>query len=336
MNRVPASVCAGARDSDDNTCGCCVHGTAARKCAATANRCPFAPPPLHLRRFYRTTSASTPPAAQIAEELYAAGIVSYPRTETQAFDDTIDVRALVEAHAGHSEWGGFARHLTENGGFEAPRAGGKHDGAHPPIHPLRAVEAGELGGDAWRVYALIARHFLACCSTDATGAGTTVTAEVGGEAFTASGNVVLSRGFLDVYPYTKWNDKSLPDFRVGQTFPPARLTLAEGSTQPPLALSERELIQLMDSHGIGTDATIPDLIKKVRGRWREVVVPRVEVGNARGIAGSYVAPRRVWCGVGDGDRCTFVGETRVVMPPLILTSRSVHPTRNYPHSFDCR
>lgn len=72
-------------------------------------------------------------AATAAEELYAKGIVSYPRTETQVFDESIDLPALVAAHAGHSVWGGIARDMVCPGGkFEKPRAGEKHDGAHPP------------------------------------------------------------------------------------------------------------------------------------------------------------------------------------------------------------
>ena len=36
----------------------------------------------------------------------------------------------------------------------------------------------------------------------------------------------------------------------------------QGRTQPPPRLSERDLIALMDSHGIGTDATVAEHIQK--------------------------------------------------------------------------
>ena len=202
-------------------------------------------------------------AAKIAEDLYSDGIISYPRTETQDFDDAIDLRALIDAQAGHSIWGAYARNLLDGSKYGAPRVGGKHDGAHPPIHPLRAVEHGALSNDAWRVYELIVRHFLAVCSRDATGKTTSVRVELGGEAFTASGTVILDRGFLEVYPYSRWNARLLPNFVVGQKFVPTDLSLAEGSTVAPGLLVESELIDLMESHGIGTDATIPELIRKV-------------------------------------------------------------------------
>ncbi|TPX36269.1 hypothetical protein SmJEL517_g01668 [Synchytrium microbalum] len=33
---------------------------------------------------------------QIAEALYSRGILSYPRTETQVFDEGLELRALIE------------------------------------------------------------------------------------------------------------------------------------------------------------------------------------------------------------------------------------------------
>ena len=38
--------------------------------------------------------------------------------------------------------------------------------------------------------------------------------------------------------------------------------ILQGQTQPPPRLSERDLIALMDSHGIGTDATVAEHIQK--------------------------------------------------------------------------
>ena len=40
------------------------------------------------------------------------------------------------------------------------------------------------------------------------------------------------------------------------------LSLLQGATQPPPRLSERDLISLMERHGIGTDATVAEHIQK--------------------------------------------------------------------------
>ena len=173
---------------------------------------------------------------------------------------------------GHPQWGAYARGLLAQPGgtFTPPRAGPKHDQAHPPIHPTRgASKEGDFAGDfeSWRVYELIARHFLACCSPDATGSQTTVAVDMGGEGFSASGTQVHSRGWYEVYPYQKWHAALLPaEFVVGQRFLPTSVTLHQGDTAPPHLLNESELISLMDQHGIGTDATIPEHIGKVQVR----------------------------------------------------------------------
>ena len=38
--------------------------------------------------------------------------------------------------------------------------------------------------------------------------------------------------------------------------------MLQGATQPPPRLSERDLISLMERHGIGTDATVAEHIQK--------------------------------------------------------------------------
>lgn len=74
-----------------------------------------------------------------------------------------------------------------NGGFERPRNGKKNDKAHPPIHPTAHVN--NLSGDDQRVYELVTRRFLACCSKNAKGLETTVEIEIGAESFKASGEM---------------------------------------------------------------------------------------------------------------------------------------------------
>lgn len=50
-----------------------------------------------------------------------------------------------------------------------PRNGNKNDNAHPPIHPVKSATREDMTPDQWKVYDLICRHFLACCSKDAEG-----------------------------------------------------------------------------------------------------------------------------------------------------------------------
>jgi len=67
----------------------------------------------------------------------------------------------------------------------------------------------------------------------------------------SSGLVVLQKNYLEVYPYDKWSDHPLPEFKEGEEFQPAACELKEGQTTKPNLLTEADLVALMDKNGIG-------------------------------------------------------------------------------------
>ncbi|TYI54322.1 hypothetical protein E1A91_D11G066700v1 [Gossypium mustelinum] len=214
-------------------------------------------------RYFRMSSEHT---MKVAEELYQAGFISYPRTETDCFSSRTDLHAIVQEQQGHPDWGSYAQRLLdpETGLWRNPGSGGHDDKAHPPIHPTK-FSTGEHGWsqDHRTLYELVVRHFLACVSQPAVGAETTVENDIAGELFSASGRVILERNYLDVYRYESWGGSMIPTYTVGQQFAPASLTLDTGVTRPPPLLSEADLLSCMDKAGIGTDATMHDHIKKL-------------------------------------------------------------------------
>ena len=121
-------------------------------------------------------------------------------------------------------------------------------------------------GDEARLYELVTRRFLACCSKDALGHETIVKANLAGEEFSAFGLMVIERNYLDIYTLDRWTAKKIPTFHEGEHFVPTRLAMGEGSTTAPSYLTESDLIHLMETHSIGTDATIAEHIKKVLER----------------------------------------------------------------------
>ncbi|KWU47267.1 prokaryotic type I DNA topoisomerase [Rhodotorula sp. JG-1b] len=202
---------------------------------------------------------------ECAEALYQRGILSYPRTETDQFDRDFNFHELIEKQTGDNAWGGFASALLNQGGFERPRNGKKNDKAHPPIHPTAHVN--NLAGEEKKVYELIVRRFLGCCSKNAKGLETTCDIEIAGEGFSAKGLVIRERKYLDVYIYDKWTGNHLPEFQVNERFQPDELDLREGRTTQPSLLTEADLVSLMDKNGIaGTDATIAEHISKIIDR----------------------------------------------------------------------
>ncbi|KAJ1673955.1 DNA topoisomerase 3-alpha, partial [Spiromyces aspiralis] len=198
----------------------------------------------------------------VAEGLYNKGLISYPRTETNVFDKSMDLRGLVEKQAGNRQWGEFARRLLD-GEFRWPRQGKNNDNAHPPVHPL--VPADGLSGDDARVYEFVCRRFLACCANNAKGHYTEVTVEIGSEQFAAEGLMVVARNYLDVYhPYERWEGSAhIPVYREGDTFMPTMFEMRDGATTAPRLLRYEDLVGLMEKNEIGTDATIHEHIKRV-------------------------------------------------------------------------
>uniref|UniRef100_A0A6N2L4U5 DNA topoisomerase n=1 Tax=Salix viminalis TaxID=40686 RepID=A0A6N2L4U5_SALVM len=188
-------------------------------------------------RYFRMSSEQT---MKVAEDLYQAGFISYPRTETDSFSSRTDLHTIVQEHQEHPVWGSYAQRLLDPGAglWRNPGNGGHDDKAHPPIHPTK-FSAGESrwSQDHHRLYELVVRHFLACVSQPAVGAETVVEIDIAGERFSASGRVILAKNYLDVYRFESWGDSMIPVYVQGQ------------------------------QAGIGTDATMHDHIKKLLDRF---------------------------------------------------------------------
>uniref|UniRef100_A0A0D3FE71 DNA topoisomerase n=2 Tax=Oryza barthii TaxID=65489 RepID=A0A0D3FE71_9ORYZ len=187
-------------------------------------------------RYFRMSSEHT---MKVAEELYQAGFISYPRTETDNFSPNTDLHSIVHEQVAHPNWGTYAQRLLDPEArlWRNPSNGGHDDKAHPPIHPTK-FSAGETNwtDNHKKLYELVVRHFLACCSQPAVGAETTVEIDIASEQFNASGRVVLAKNYLDVYRFDSWGGTLLPTYIIGQ------------------------------QAGIGTDATMHDHIKKLLDR----------------------------------------------------------------------
>ncbi|SAM08471.1 hypothetical protein [Absidia glauca] len=196
----------------------------------------------------------------IAQGLYTEGYISYPRTETDQYDDTFEFMPLIQMQTQHPEWGQHAQGLID-GNFETPRRGSNNDKAHPPIHPTAFTSA--LTGNQKKVYDFVVRRFLGCCGKNAQGDETVVTISIATETFETKGLVIKQKNYLEVYIYDWWSGRTISDFAQGQQFTPSELTMDTGKTTPPELLTESDLIGKMEQNGIGTDATISDLIKKV-------------------------------------------------------------------------
>ncbi|XP_008061294.1 DNA topoisomerase 3-beta-1 isoform X1 [Carlito syrichta] len=201
-------------------------------------------------------------AMQTAERLYTQGYISYPRTETTHYPENFDLKGSLRQQANHPYWADTVKRLLADG-INRPRKG--HDaGDHPPITPMRSATEAELGGDAWRLYEYITRHFIATLSHDCRYLQSSISFRIGPELFSCSGKTIISPGFTEIMPWQSVPlEESLPTCQRGDTFPVGEVKMLEKQTNPPDYLTEAELITLMEKHGIGTDASIPVHINNI-------------------------------------------------------------------------
>ncbi|MFB6074610.1 MAG: DNA topoisomerase I [Haloarculaceae archaeon] len=204
-------------------------------------------------------------AMSIAEELYTAGYVTYPRTDNTVYPEDLDPEALLDSFVG-SYFGEDAERLLDQPGVE-PTEGDDETTDHPPIHPTGELPArADLGEDEWEVYELVVRHFFATVAPAAEWEHLRVVAEAGEHRLKANGKRLLEPGYHAVYPYSGASETAVPDVSEGESLAIADVELSAKQTQPPRRYGQSRLIKKMADLGIGTKSTRHNTIEKLYER----------------------------------------------------------------------
>ncbi|KAF9763260.1 DNA topoisomerase 3 [Nosema granulosis] len=223
------------------------------------------PLPLRTVELQKTCSSvfkiSSHKIMEISEKLYNQGYISYPRTETDSFDDKFNFRNILDNLKQDPTYTASIEQIQSN--FKYPRKGRNNDMAHSPIYPLKGGQS--LSGLERSIYDFISRRFLGGLCEDAKGSETYYEATIGREVFSIKAHKIIQKNYLDVYTYDSWNENEIGDYVLGEKLVNI-LNIEEGRTEPPGFLTESDLISLMDKNGIGTDATIHEHIQKIQER----------------------------------------------------------------------
>ena len=230
------------------------------------------PAPFNTTQFIRAAGSigySAQRAMSIAEDLYTAGFVTYPRTDNTVYPEDLDARELLEALAAGRSFGDDAETLAERDEIE-PTAGDTETTDHPPIHPTGELpSASELSDDEWEVYELVVRRFLATVADPAEWEHLRVVARVGDDeelTLKANGKRLLDPGYHAVYPYYNASESIVPDVEEGAELAVTDTRIEDKETQPPRRYGQSRLIETMEDMGIGTKATRHDVIQKLYDR----------------------------------------------------------------------
>lgn len=199
---------------------------------------------------------------RMAESLYMDGYISYPRVDNTVYPSTLDLSEVVKQLEGNPAYAPYCKKLLSGGPLKATR-GKKETTDHPPIYPTAAATPDDLNASEYKLYNLIARRFLATLSGPATIEGTKVTLDVNGQPFVAKGDVLVNKGFREIYPYGLKKDEQLPAMSQGQQVAFNGATCTKDQTKPPARYSQGKLIQEMEKLGLGTKSTRHSIIERL-------------------------------------------------------------------------
>ena len=204
-------------------------------------------------------------AMTIAEDLYTAGYISYPRTENTEYPSSLNLKFVLEKLKETP----FKKEIEEILSQDKiiPSKGKRKTTDHPPIYPTASATPDKIKGDKWKLYELIVRRFMATVATNAVIEITDIDIDVNGEPFESKGRVTKEMGWKKYYkPYIADRDVHVPKLEVGSEIDIRSMSLIDEETKPPYRYTQGSLIQEMDRLNLGTKSTRHDIISKLYSR----------------------------------------------------------------------
>jgi len=201
---------------------------------------------------------------QIAQDLYLAGLISYPRTSSQRLPESIGYEGIIRKLGEVEEYREAAEELLAMPELR-PSEGKKTDPAHPSIYPTG--ESARISGAHQKLYDLIVRRFFSLFGKPAIIEGVRVELEAGGQPFLIHGRRIVDEGWLRYYGrYGATEEIVLPALREGQELPVKELKLEERETQPPPRYNPASIVKEMERLGIGTKSTRAEIVQHLYER----------------------------------------------------------------------
>ena len=241
-------------------------GAITRRAARRSPAAPFTTSTLQQEAAHKL-GYSVSQTMRLAQSLYESGHITYMRTDSVNLSSQAlgAIARQIEKHPG-TEYHQPRRFQTKSKGAQE---------AHEAIRPTY-IDREHVGGTAQeqRLYDLIRKRTLASQMADAEIERTTVSIPVAGTdyAFTAQGEVITFRGFLDVYMESTGEEgnaevtKLLPAVKEREALSLEALTGEERFTQRPARYTEASMVSKMEELGIGRPSTYAPTIQTIQNR----------------------------------------------------------------------
>lgn len=226
---------------------------------------------------YRKINYTAKKTMRIAQQLYegialgkegTVGLITYMRTDSTRISEVAqeDAKAYIMAHHG----AGYLPLETKN-----YKNKGKSQDAHEAVRPTYIEKSPDvmkpfLNNEQYKLYKLIWERFIASQMAPAQLEQTTVVINTGKYDFSATGTIVLFKGFMEVYEESKDeksdDEKKLASVTKGEVLSCGQLAPKQHFTQGPARYTEATLIKTLEEKGIGRPSTYAPTIETVASR----------------------------------------------------------------------
>jgi DNA topoisomerase-1 len=211
---------------------------------------------------------------QVAQSLYETGHITYMRTDSTSLAAVAieAARSLVASQYGEEYLPAEPRFYQT----KVKNAQEAHEAIRPAGHPFDFPESlrNKLSPDQFKLYDLVWKRTVASQMADAQGRRITITLEVDGAIFQASGKTIEFPGYLRAYVEGSDDPESdlaerdivLPRVTMNETLKCGDLELKSHTTQPPNRYSEATLTRALEEMGIGRPSTYASIIDTILAR----------------------------------------------------------------------
>ncbi len=219
----------------------------------------------------------------IAEKLYLAALISYPRTSSQKLPSSINYEKIIKSVSKqdnnilhqNSSYDNKTKSILSYSDISSkllskkvlkPNEGKETDPAHPAIYPTGQKPNQNLEDSEIKLLDLIIRRFLSSFGEQASSSQISVTITVKDKfTFKAEEKKIVFEGWIEYYrPYFDLsgfvNLDSLSFLKTNDILKNVKMDLVEKFTQPPPRYNQSTLLQKMEREKIGTKATRSEII----------------------------------------------------------------------------
>ena len=222
-------------------------------------------PPFDLgtlqREAYRIYKLSPKETQEIAQKLYEKGYCSYPRTSSQKLPDNWGyLENILKKIRKIEDYREYAERILKEG--RKPVKGKKEDPAHPAIHVVDVPDE-SLTSKERKIYDLIVRRTLGAFWEDVRREYIEVHLNISGELFKLSGARTLYEGWYEIYHFSNFEEREIPNFRERDVVPIKKIVLEERKTKPPKRYTMSSIIKELEKRGLGTKSTRAEIVEKL-------------------------------------------------------------------------